>query len=130
LNKKFYRAKQFVAAATIHEDAKTSSGSIKRLLEIWSIILRSHLRKIRYFRLKPYYVYLMEYIIKNIESRNLQFRHWSKIIGKLHHFFWRLARPKEKADIEKRYAELPEDPTNYIDYFTLHRRPPTEPVRG
>jgi len=107
-NRKFYRSKQFVAAALIHKDAKTSSGSIRRLLEIWAIIFRSHLRQARYFRLKPYYVYLLEYIIKNIESRDLKSEFLLKFLFKLHRLFWLLSIPEEKDDIEKRFQDIPD----------------------
>jgi glycosyltransferase involved in cell wall biosynthesis len=109
MNRKFYRSKQFVAAATIHKDAKTSSGSIKRMLEIWSIILRSHLRQARYFRLKPYMVYLLEYIIKNIESGGVKSGYKLKLLSKLHRFFWMVSVPNEKAEIEKRFHSLPQE---------------------
>jgi hypothetical protein len=103
-----------VAAATIHKDAKTSSGSIKRMLEIWSIILRSHLRRARYFRLKPYIVYLLEYIIKNIESRDVKSAYKFKFLSKFHRFFWMVSVPNEKAEIEKRFHSLPHEMTDSL----------------
>ena len=108
MDRKFYRSKQFVAAATIHKDAKTSSGSIKRLMEIWPIIFRSHLRQARYFRFKPYYVYLLEYIIKNIESRDVKSGYGLKLLLKLHRIFWMISVPNEKDEIEKRFHSLPQ----------------------
>jgi glycosyltransferase involved in cell wall biosynthesis len=119
MNRKFYRSKQFVAAATIHKDAKTSSGSIKRLLEIWSILIRSHFRQARYFRLKPYYVYLLEYIIKNIESRDVKSGYGLKFLLKLHRIFWMVSIPKEKDDIEKRFHSIPQDISDFA--FTAAR---------
>ena len=115
LNKHFHRSKHFVAAATIHKDAKTSSGSIKRLMEIWSILIRSHSRKIRYFRLKPYYVYLLEYIIKNIESRDIRSRYQLKLLPQLHRIFWFASVPSEKDEIEKRFRTIASDMSAFSD---------------
>lgn len=114
MKRNFYRSKQFVAAARIHKDAKTSSGSIKRLLEIWSIIFRSHLRQVWYLRLKPYYVYLIEYIIKNIESRDITSKYWLALLYKLHRIFWLASVPKEKDEIEKRFHSLPQEISDNI----------------
>jgi glycosyltransferase involved in cell wall biosynthesis len=108
MKRRFYRSKQFVAAARIHNDAKTSSGSIKRLMEIWSILIRSHLRKVRYFRLKPYYVYLLEYIIKNIESKDAKSGYMLQYLPILHRIFWMVSVPNEKDDIEKRFHSIPQ----------------------
>ena len=106
---RFHRSKHFVAIARIHKDAKTSSGSVKRLLEAWSIIFRSHLRRPDYFRFRPYMVYLLEYIIKNIESRDFKIKGVSKLLGQLHKYFWVLAVPKEEVDIQNRFKiEHPE----------------------
>jgi len=114
MNRKFYRSKQFVAAALIHKDAKTSSGSIQRLMEIWSIIFRSHLRQPRYFRFKPYYVYLLEYIIKNIESRDVKSGYLVKFLLKLHRLFWIVSVPNEKDDIEKRFHSIRQEISDFI----------------
>jgi len=119
MNRKFYRSKQFVAAARIHKDAKTSSGSIKRLMEIWSIIFRSHLRQACYFRFKPYYVYLLEYIIKNIESRDVKSGCGLKFLLKLHRIFWMVSVPEEKDDIEKRFHSIPLEISDFA--FTAAR---------
>ena len=100
---RFHRSKHFVAIARIHKEAKTSSGSVKRLLEAWSIIFRSHLRRPDYFRFRPYLVYLLEYIIKNIEARDFKIKGVSKLLGQLHKYFWALAVPKEEVDIQNRF---------------------------
>jgi hypothetical protein len=75
-------------------------------MEIWSIIFRSHLRRARYFRFKPYYVYLLEYIIKNIESRDVKLGYPLKFLRILHRIFWIVSVPNEKDDIEKRYQKV------------------------
>jgi glycosyltransferase involved in cell wall biosynthesis len=117
--RKFYRSKLFVAAARIHKDAKTSSGSIKRLMEIWSILIRSHLRKVRYFRLKPYYVYLFEYIIKNIESRDSKSGYMLKFLPNLHRIFWMVSAPNEKDDIERRFHSIRQEISDSF-FHTAH----------
>ncbi len=113
-NALFHRSKRFVAVARIHKEAKTSSGSIKRLFEIWSIILRSHFRQPAYFRLRPYMVYLLEYIIKNIEARDIKTREMTRLLGRLHTIFWVLAMPKEQQDIEERFNRSRQDLSPYI----------------
>ena len=100
---RFHRSKHFVAIARIHKEAKTSSGSVKRLLEVWSIIFRSHLRCPDYFRFRPYLVYLLEYVIKNIEAREFETRSVIKLLGQLHKYFWVLAVSKEEVDIQNRF---------------------------
>jgi len=110
----FHRSKRFVAVARIHKEAKTSSGSIKRLFEIWSIILRSHFRQPVYFRLRPYMVYLLEYIIKNIEARDIKTREMARLLGRLHTIFWVLAMPKEQRDIEERFNRFRGELSPYI----------------
>ncbi|MCK4715491.1 MAG: glycosyltransferase [Candidatus Marinimicrobia bacterium] len=106
MNVRFYRAKLFVAIARIHRDAKTSSGSVKRLFEIWSIIFKSHLRRPYYFRFRPYTVYFLEYVIKNIEERELKSGNINILLGRLHKLFWALAVPEEEVDIQKRFMSM------------------------
>jgi len=122
MNRKFYRSKRFVAAATIHKDAKTSSGSINRLLEIWSILMRSHNRQGRHFRLKPYYVYLFEYIIKNVESRDVSSSLKSKLLSILHRIFWLMSVPNEQIDIEARFHTIAGDLSVFSDLTANEQR--------
>ena len=111
---RFHRSKHFVAIARIHKEAKTSSGSVKRLLEAWSIIFRSHLRHPCYFRFRPYMVYLLEYVIKNIEAREFETRSVIKLLGQLHKYFWALAVPKEEVDIQNRFKIVHPELSDHI----------------
>jgi hypothetical protein len=113
-NARFHRSKHFVAIARIHREAKTSSGSIKRCLEIWSIILKSHLRRPGYFRVRPYMIYFMEYIIKNIEAREIKGKEMTKLLGRLHRLFWVLAKPKEQIDILERFHISQQELSSHI----------------
>lgn len=108
LGKKFHRAECFVAIIRIHPEAKTSSGSIKRLWEMWSIIRESHGRKPVYFRLRPYLVYGVEYIIKALEAQSpLMHRTMArKGVGLLHRFWW-LAVSAEHQEISTRFQNIP-----------------------
>ncbi|GAK56583.1 glycosyl transferase family 2 [Candidatus Vecturithrix granuli] len=117
MNMRFYRAKHFVAIARLHKDAKTSSGSIKRLFEVWSILFRSHVRRPEYFRLKPYLVYLFEYVIKHLEARDLKLegRMKMKTLPLLHQYFWKLAMPEEEADIQQRFQKIYQELANYLN---------------
>lgn len=116
-NTQFYRAKHFVAIARLHKDAKTSSGSIKRLFEVWSILFHSHARRPQYFRLKPYMVYLFEYVIKSLEARNVKPRGITrKALLLLHYFFWILVRPQENADIQSRFQTVYQELASYIEH--------------
>ncbi len=105
--KKFLRVKQFFAIIRVHPDAKTSSGSIKRVFELWSILKNSHLRRPAYFRLRPYFVYGVEYIIKALEAKGhskstLRAR---VVLPLLHKFFWKVACPREQNDIQTRFQK-------------------------
>ncbi len=94
----FKRMEEFVAIARIHADAKTSSGSKKRLFEHWKILFNTHIRNITYFSMRPYILYTIEYIIKYRESQSKL-----KGISKLHEIFWRLGLPTEKEQIIARF---------------------------
>ncbi len=112
----FLRVEDFLAAIRIHPDAKTSSGSMRRMLELWGILWQSHKRKPVYFRIRPYIVYCLEYIIKYCEScRN---KGWifppRLLLSLLHRIFWIIAVPGERKQIEKRFAELPADLTTLL----------------
>jgi len=97
---KFYRAKRFVSLARIHHEAKTSSGSVHRLIEYFNIIGRAHLRSISYIRLTPYVVYAFEFIIKFLESKGYA----GTIMVKLFHkVFWKVAQANEQDDITCRF---------------------------
>lgn len=100
---RFHRSRAFVAAAMLHQDAKTSSPSFRRVLEMWSIIGAAHLRNPAYFRVGPYMLYLMEYVIKNMEFGRPPGGHRPLLAG-LHRAFWKLARPLEQGDIDARFA--------------------------
>jgi glycosyltransferase involved in cell wall biosynthesis len=113
-NARFHRSKHFVAIARIHREAKTSSGSIKRLVEIWSIILKSHLRRPGYFRVRPYMIYFLEYIIKNIEAREIKSKEMTKLLERLHGLFWVLAKPKEQIDIQERFHISQQELSSHI----------------
>jgi len=107
--KKFLRSKYFLAIIRIHPDAKTSSGSIRRVLELWSIIRKSHLRKPTYFRFRPYMVYGFEYLIKVLESwpRVRKFFLGKKLLAGMHRLFWRVAGPTEQQTIQQHFCNLP-----------------------
>ena len=115
---RFHRSKYFVAVARIHKEAKTSSGSVKRLLEVWSIIFRSHLRHPDYFRFRPYLVYLLEYVIKNIEAREFETSDMIKLLSQLHKYFWVLAVPKEEVDIQNRFKIVHPELSDHISRLT------------
>ncbi|MCF8057512.1 MAG: glycosyltransferase [Desulfocapsa sp.] len=106
--KNFLRSKLFLAIIRVHPDAKTSSGSIRRLFELWSVIWNSHLRRPAYFRFRPYLVYGSEYLIKALESRP-RFRNRylaKKFLAVLHRLFWRIAGPAEQNVIQQRFHNL------------------------
>jgi glycosyltransferase involved in cell wall biosynthesis len=98
LEARFLRVDEFVAVARIYQEAKTSSGSIKRLFEHWGIISRAHFRRISYFSFIPYVLYTTEYVIKKMESKNIKF-----CLGKLHKLFWKIGSAKEKEVILARF---------------------------
>jgi len=101
---RFKRIEGFVAVARIHADAKTSSGSKKRLFEHWRILFNAHIRDIANFSIKPYMLYIIEYIIKRRESQ-LKL----KGISKLHKIFWLLGCPTEKEQIVARFQDKRQD---------------------
>ncbi len=109
--KKFYRCKEYLAIIRIHSEAKTSSPSFARFREIMSIIWQSHKRKPKYFRLKPYAIYFLEYVIKGLEVKQsgAPQRIIIKVLRKaVHGVFWIIAQPVESRDIRIRYNQLPE----------------------
>jgi glycosyltransferase involved in cell wall biosynthesis len=106
--KTFLRSQHFLAIIRVHPDAKTSSGSIRRLFELWSIIRNSHFRRPAYFRFRPYLVYGFEYLIKALESRP-RFRNFypvKKFLAGLHRLFWWIAGPAEQQAIQQRFHNL------------------------
>ena len=109
-NKRFLRVDSFLAVIRVHPDAKTSSGSIRRVFELWAVLKNSHLRRPGYFSLRPYAVYGMEYLIKAIESkpRLRSFFPVRILLRGLHNFFWRVAGPMEQVLIQDRFARLPQ----------------------
>jgi glycosyltransferase involved in cell wall biosynthesis len=111
----FHRAKHFVAVARLHREAKTSSGSVKRLFEVLSIIFRSHLRHPGYFRPRSYMVYLFEYIIKKLETIELRSRYLNNLLARLHKFFWVMAVPKEEVDIQNRFRIMYQELSAHIN---------------
>ncbi|GAB6060704.1 glycosyltransferase [Desulfonatronum parangueonense] len=108
--RKFRRARTFVALARLHADAKTSSGSVRRLLELWRVLWAAHRRRPRFFRPRPYVLYFWEYLIKSMEAgagpvSPLK----ARIMPAMHAIFWFLARPREEAEIRARFTQsLPE----------------------
>jgi glycosyltransferase involved in cell wall biosynthesis len=97
----FLRYNSFISVARIHGEAKTSSGSFWRFVEYLKIFIRAHLRAPHYFSFRPYNVYFLEYVIKNLESR----KKGAKILPTLHSFFWKLAKPDEQVSINQRFQE-------------------------
>lgn len=113
--KQFLRTSHFLAIIRIHPEAKTSSGSVRRLFELWSIIAKSHVRQLRYVSLRPYLVYFVEYVIKALESGDGGFLHsrCKGVLPLLHSFFWRLAILRENSDIHQRFQALSGE-ANYL----------------
>lgn len=111
---KFYRSNVFVSLARIHPEAKTSSGSVKRLLEYFRILLSAHIRRPRYFRLTPYLVYKLEFFIKYLEAFKYNPRGKARLLGYMHRFFWLVARDREGDNVKDRFARL--DPSIYKIY--------------
>lgn len=109
--KVFYRSAYFLAIIRIHSDAKTSSGSYKRLLELWSMLWQSHCRRPAYFRPRPYFVYGIEFIIKFLEERRTcGWRFPPKnVVSVLHTFFWLAAGAREKFHIRQRFKNIPQE---------------------
>lgn len=116
VQKKFLRIKEFLAVIRVHPEAKTSSGSVHRLAELWSILWQSHRRKPAFFRLRPYFVYGVEYIIKSFEqagTADLSLPGRVILLG-LHRFFWLAARAVEQRDILQRFQNIPIEVTSLI----------------
>ena len=97
----FKRYEMFVAVARIHDEAKTSSGSIRRLREHYKVIRRAQSAKLSLFSLKPYTAYTVEYVIKKLESSGREV----KGIGVLHRLFWKITKPTEIESIKKRFEK-------------------------
>jgi glycosyltransferase involved in cell wall biosynthesis len=114
--KKFLRIREFLAVIRVHPEAKTSSGSIYRMFELWSILWQSHKRKPVVFRLRPYFVYGVEYIIKSLEQANAVdlSRLRRVVLFVLHRFFWLAAGAVERQDIQQRFQNLPVEVTLLI----------------
>lgn len=107
--RKFLRATNFLAVIRVHKDAKTSSGSVKRVLELWRVILQSHLRRPFFFRLRPYIVYGIEYIIKALQAGERPSEEnpgVKMLLRALHRLFWLIASPREKVAIEQRFRSM------------------------
>jgi len=121
--KVFLRSEFFLAVIRIHRDAKTSSGSLKRVVEMWSILRASHRRKPQYFRLRPYLVYGIEYLIKGMEARRSAGSRVPPrfILSLLHRFFWLIAVPRERTRIRQRFMELP---PGTVELLSLSNRNP------
>lgn len=115
--KKFLRIRAFLAVIRVHPEAKTSSGSIHRMFELWSILWQSHRRRPAFFRLRPYFVYGVEYIIKCLEQGATPdlFRLRRVILLVLHRFFWLAAGAAEQRDILQRFQNLPTEVTRLIN---------------
>lgn len=98
----YHRARAFVAAARLHEEAKTSSPSFRRVIEMWSILAAAHRRRPGFFRFGPYLLYVLEYVIKNLDfGRRPEELAWLR--PRLHRLFWKLAAPLEQGDIDARF---------------------------
>lgn len=120
--KRFLRTCHFVAVIRVHKDAKTSSGSVKRMLELWRVIVQSHRRRPVYFRTRPYIVYGIEYIIKALQARKMPSDEnlgAGILLRILHRIFWLIASPREKNNIEQRFQTLPE---YYCKRFLVQKR--------
>lgn len=96
---KFYRFKEFISVARVHDEAKTSSGSFLRFLEYFSMFFKYQLKDLTSFSLRPYLLYFFEYLIKLFESHKVH----PRILVLMHKFFWKISYPKEMNDINKRF---------------------------
>lgn len=107
--KKFFRTDRFLAVIRIHRDAKTSSGSVRRLLEIWSVIVAGHRRRPAFFRIRPYVVYGFEFCIKAIEAAGpfSRIMRRSRLLSGMHAVFWLIAGPAERRAIEDGFRAQP-----------------------
>ncbi|HPM74933.1 MAG TPA: glycosyltransferase, partial [Saccharofermentans sp.] len=97
---KFQRVFLFISVARIRPDAKTSSGSTKRLLEHWQVLLRAGLLNASSASIRPYLLYFVEYMIKRLESKQKY-----RGISKLHRLFWLIGKPAEQDQIQTRFKE-------------------------
>ena len=107
-NARFKRVKSFISMALLRNDAKTSSPSINRLREYYCMYSKYHMRNLSYFSIKPYLIYTLEFILKNIEhklykSKKVQYILIHKYLTSL---FWALAKPVERTDIESRFLTI------------------------
>lgn len=107
----FYRSSSFLAVIRVHPDAKTSSGSSQRVLELWSILWKSHCRRPAYFRPRPYLVYGVEFVIKFLEAGRAAGKRFppQAVLALLHRLFWLAARAREKTLIRQRFRDLPRE---------------------
>ena len=117
VQKNFLRIREFLAVIRVHPEAKTSSGSIHRMFELWSILWQSHRRRPVLFRLRPYFVYGVEYIIKSLEQASPAglSRLRRVLLLVLHRFFWLAAGAVEQRDIQQRFQNLPTEVTSLIN---------------
>ena len=114
---KFRRVPQVLGLLAVHDAAKSSSPSIRRLGEVWSILRAAHRRHPSWFRLRPYLVYGIEYIIKNLESNRWGGR--LRVLARPWHFlFWLVAHPLEKPAIEERWKAQGPAVTEWFQTFS------------
>ena len=95
----FRRLDTFVSVARIHDEAKTSSGSFRRFAEYFVLFAGGHKRNLRFFSIKPYTIYFVEYIIKNMESKKRKGLFYNALVA----IFWKMVRPREKTEIIERF---------------------------
>lgn len=115
--RRFLRCRKFVALARIHPEAKTSSGSMRRLLELWHVLAKAHFRRPEYTRFRPYLIYGLEYLIKNLESRAWPPKTNQRVLSLMHRLFWQIAVPMEIRDIRFRFDKaLSEISPNFQKY--------------
>lgn len=107
----FLRLDEFVAVARIHSEAKTSSGSFRRVLEHWRMFGRAHYKNLQWVSWKPYALYGIEYIIKTLEAGDS----CKSIVSSLHKAFWFLGKPKEQQAIQNRLQHHLKDIQAYIN---------------
>ena len=116
-NARFRRVPLYLGTLAVHDAAKSSSGSIRRLLEVFSILWAAHRRTPRYFRLRPYLVYGIEYVIKALDATRLV-RRFPILPKPLHALFWAVARPLEKNEIEERWKTQGPAVTQWFQTFS------------
>lgn len=140
--RRFCRVRSFAALARLHPEAKTSSGSIKRLAELWRVLWAAHRRRPRFFRPQPYLLYFLEYLIKRLEAgppgpprpegpksprspRSPEPLVRRRLLPGLHGLFWLVARPGEEADIRHRFAPALAAATLRLQALGVETRPPS-----